>query len=207
MTSTLPQRLARLDSALHDRPLFITEAGLCEPAFTGGDATRIDDMLYHIKEWQRWPFVCGYIYFCLQDYRTQMGEEGLGKWRVRRHGVTHSDLTPKASYHVLRQLMSPIEIVEVKPHNAKRNEGSLAGQYEVDNANRDAYIVLRVKNTIPSYTLRGYRLRYTDFSGNQQTIALPDMMPGEKYPIVLHDINPQYAFEIERPNGHRVIEY
>ena len=203
----LPQRLARLDSALHDRPLFITEAGLCEPAFTGGDATRIDDMLYHIKEWQRWPFVCGYIYFCLQDYRTQMGEEGLGKWRVRRHGVTHSDLTPKASYHVLRQLMSPIEIVEVKPHNAKRNEGSLAGQYEVDNANRDAYIVLQVKNTIPSYTLRGYRLRYTDFSGNQQTIALPDMMPGEKYPIVLHDINPQYAFEIERPNGHRVIEY
>ena len=40
----LAGRLARLDSALHDRPLFITEAGLCEPAFTGGDATRIDDM-------------------------------------------------------------------------------------------------------------------------------------------------------------------
>ncbi|MBQ3926070.1 MAG: hypothetical protein II706_03670 [Bacteroidaceae bacterium] len=203
----LAGRLARLDSALHVRPLFITEAGLCEPAFTGGDATRIDDMLYHIKEWQKWPFVCGYIYFCLQDYRTQMGEEGLGKWRIRRHGVTHTNLSPKASYHVLRQLMSPIEIVEVKPAHAQKNEGSLAGQYEVDDANRDANIVLQVKNTIPSYILRGYQLRYADFSGRQQTINLPDMLPGEKYSFLLPNINARYAFEVMRPNGHSVIKY
>ena len=203
----LPARLERIREAIGERPLFITENGLCEPAYTGGDATRIDDMLYHIKEWQKQDFVCGYIYFCVQDYRTQMGEEGLGRWRIRRHGVCHTDLTPKASYHVLRQLMSPIDIVEVKPARAQKNEVSLAGQYDVDAADRDANIVLQVKNTIPSYTLRGYALHYDDFSGRQQTIALPDMQPGERYPLVLRNVNPQYAFKVVRPNGFSVIKY
>ena len=49
----LPARLQRIREVIGNRPLFITENGLCEPAFTGGDGTRIDDMLYHIKEWQK----------------------------------------------------------------------------------------------------------------------------------------------------------
>jgi len=203
----LPARLQRIREVIGNCPLFITENGLCEPAFTGGDGTRIDDMLYHIKEWQKQDFVCGYIYFCVQDYRTQMGEEGLGRWRIRRHGICHTDLTPKASYYVLRQLMSPIDIVEVKPANAKKNEGSLAGQYDVDAADRDANIVLQVKNSIPSYTLRGYTLRYADRHGHQQAIALPDMHPSERYPIVLRNVNAQYAFEVVRPDGFSVIKY
>ena len=136
-----------------------------------------------------------------------MGEEGLGRWRIRRHGVCHTDLTPKASYYVLRQLMSPIDIVEVKPANAKKNEGSLAGQYDVDAADRDANIVLQVKNSIPSYTLRGYTLRYADRHGHQQAIALPDMHSGKRYPLVLRNVNAQYAFEVVRPDGFSVIKY
>lgn len=203
----LPQRLVNIRKAIGDRPMLISEAGLCEPAYVGGDGTRIDDMIYHIKEWQKQDYICGYIYFCVQDYRTQMGEEGTGKWRIRRHGVTKTDLTPKASYYVLRQLMAPIDITEVKPANAKKNEGSLAGQFEVDSQNRDAQICLQVKNSIPSYTMRGYTLRYADIEGRMQTIALPDMQPGEKYPLVLKNINAQYAFEVVRPNGFSVIKY
>ena len=202
----LPLRFARIDSVLNGRPLFITENGLCEPAFAGGDGTRIDDMLYHIKEWQKVPFVCGYIYFCVQDYRTQMGEEGLGKYRIRRHGVTTTDLMPKPSYHVLRQLMSPIEITKVSPANATKKEG-LAGQYDTDDSNRDAAVVLQVKKSIPTYILRGYQLEYTDGDGKGQTISLPDMQPGESYPLVLKNINAQYSFEVFRPNGFSVIKY
>ena len=203
----LPQRLENIRKAIGDRPMLISEAGLCEPAYVGGDGTRIDDMLYHIKEWQKQDYICGYIYFCVQDYRTQMGEEGLGKWRIRRHGVTKTDLTPKASYYVLRQLMAPIDITEVKPANAKKNEGSLAGQFEVDSQNRDAQICLQVKNSIPSYTLRGYTLRYADNEGRMQNITLPDMQPGKSYPLVLKNINAQYSFEVMRPNGFSVIKY
>ena len=203
----LPGTLARLDSALAGRPLLISEAGLCEPAFTGGDARRVNDMCYHIKEWQKADFVCGYIYFCLQDYRTQMGEEGFGKWRIRRHGVTKTDLTPKASYYVLRQLMNPIDITEVKPANAKKKDGSLAEQYNVDVTETDARIVLQVKNSIPSYTLRGYELRYANKEGNMQTIVLPDMQPGQSYPVILKNVNARYAFEVFRADGTSVIEY
>ena len=203
----LPDRLEKIDSALSDRPLLITEAGLCEPAFTGGDGRRIDDMIYHVKEWQKAPFIPGYIYFCVQDYRTQMGEEGLGKWRIRRHGVTKVDLTPKASYHVLRQMMSPIEITEVYPANSRKTGDALAGQVEVDANDRDAAITLKVKNSIPSYTLRGYTLSYQDGNGKQQVIALPDMQPEKSYSFVLKNINKKYAFEVKRPGGYGVIDY
>ena len=203
----LPGRLEKIDSALSDRPLLITEAGLCEPAFTGGDGRRIDDMIYHVKEWQKAAFIPGYIYFCVQDYRTQMGEEGLGKWRIRRHGVTKVDLTPKPSYYVMRQLMSPIEITEVYPANSRKTGDALAGQIEIDATDRDAAITLRVKNSIPSYTLRGYTLRYKDGNGKEQTIALPDMEPDKSYSFVLKNINAQYAIEIQRPGGYKVIEY
>ena len=203
----LPARLEKLDKALKDRPLFITEAGLCEPAFVGGDGRRVDDMLYHIKEWQRWPYICGYIYFCLQDYRTQMGEEGLGKYRIRRHGVTKCDLTPKASYHVLRQLMAPIDITEVLPANSMKSGDALAGQVVVDANDHDARITLQVKNTIPAYTLRGYELKYADGNGKQHSVALPDMEPGSKHTLVLKNINAQYAFEVFRPGGYSVVRY
>lgn len=203
----LPGRLEKLDSLLINRPLFITEAGLCEPAFTGGDSRRIDDMIYHIKEWQRHPFICGYIYFCLQDYHTQMGEEGVGKWRIRRHGVSHCDLTPKPSYFVLQQLMSPIEIIEVAPDKAKKNENSLAGQYDIDASNRDVKICLQVKNTIPSYVLRNYKLQYEDSAGHLKIINLPDLEPGKKYPVVLGNMNYQFSFDVVRPNGLIVIRY
>ena len=203
----LPGRLEKIDSALSERPLFITEAGLCEPAFTGGDGRRIDDMIYHVKEWQKADFIPGYIYFCVQDYRTQMGEEGLGKWRIRRHGVTKVDLTPKPSYYVMRQLMSPVEITEVYPANSRKTGDALAGQIEVDANDRDAAITLRVKNSIPSYTLRGYTLHYADGDGQEHILRLPDMQPGEQHHVVLKNINEQYRFEVMRPGGFKVIEY
>lgn len=203
----LPDRLSKIDSALHDRPLMITEAGLCEPAFTGGDGRRIDDMIYHVKEWQKTDFIPGYIYFCVQDYRTQMGEEGLGKYRIRRHGVTKLDLTPKASYHVMRQLMSPVEITNVYPANSQKTDDALAGQIVINASDHDAAITLSVKNSIPSYTLRGYRQEYADGRGIQQVITLPDMKPGQDYSFVLKDINETYSFKVVRPNGYAVIEY
>lgn len=203
----LPDRLARIDSALNGQPLLITEHGLCEPVFTGGDERRIDDMIYHIGEWLKKDYVCGYIYFCLQDYRTQMGEEGYGKYRIRRHGVAKADLTPKASYYVLRQIMSPIEITTVLPANSKKSGDALAGQVIVNPSDHDAVVVLHNKNTIPSYTLRGYSLRYKDAEGKMQVIALPTMEPGKDCRLILRNINERYAFDIVRPNGFVTMDY
>ena len=196
-----------IDNVLNDRPLLITEAGLCEPAFTGGDARRIDDMLFHISEWQKHPYVCGYIYFCLTDYRTHIGEEGLGAHRIRRHGVCDKYSNPKPSYHVLKQLMCPIEITGVKPYGQNKIEGSLSNQYELGNQSTDAQITIRIKDNIPSYTIRGYEITYDDRNGVKKSIQIPDSEPGKSIDFILRDINHGFNFRIIRADGSTVTSY
>lgn len=203
----LPGYFDDVAKVMNGRPLLITEHGLCEPAFTGGDARRIDEMIFHITEWKKHPFVCGYIYFCLEDYRTQMGEEGLGKDRIRRHGICNKRLEPKPSYYVLQQIMNPVEVTMVKPELGAKNEGTLANMYEIDNSNKSAVITIRVKNDIPSYSLRGYRISYADNHGKAQNINLPDLKPGDEHTFVLNNVNKSYNFNIVRPDGSIVLRY
>ena len=203
----LPGYFKQIAPLLKDRPLFITEYGLCEPAFVGGDRRRIDDMLYHIKEWARQDFVTGYIYFCLEDYRTQMGEEGMGKHRIRRHGITDYRHNPKPSYYVLRDLMCPVEIDKVQPSTAVRDNKTLAGVWEAKEDDRTLIVGISVKNSIPSYILRGYTLIYNDSEGIRQKITLPEMHPGQRYDISVPNINNQVKFDICRPDGGSCLNY
>lgn len=203
----LPGFFKEIEPVLNGRPLLITEHGLCEPAFTGGDARRVDEMIYHISEWKKHPYVAGYIYFCVQDYRTQMGEEGSGRDRIRRHGVTTKELTPKASYYILQQIMNPIDIILVNPANSNKNEGTLANLYEVDANNHDAEITIKVKNDIPSYTLRGYRVEYKDANGKAQKLELPALSPGNEHKFVLKNVNKCYNFNVVRHNSIPCLKY
>ncbi|MDN3670356.1 glycoside hydrolase family 2 TIM barrel-domain containing protein [Echinicola jeungdonensis] len=186
----LPGKLDTVKRAIGNQPLLITENGLCEPAMTGGDARRIDDMIFHIKEWSSHPWIMGYIYFSLNDYRTQMGEEGFGKYKIRRHGITDISLNRKPSFSVLKQLASPINITKV--------------QRETDTS---AAIALEVKASIPSYTLRGYILEYKNSERKLITIELPDLAPGDTYDTILENINPQFQFKVLRPTGFIVAQY
>lgn len=203
----LPGYFEKIESVLKGRPLFITEHSLCEPVFVGGDRRRIDDMLYHIKQWQQQDFVTGYIYFCLEDYRTQMGEEGMGRHRIRRHGITDYRHQPKPSYYVLRDLMCPVEIDKIQTSTAVRDEQSLAGVWQAETGDHTLIVGISVKNSIPTYILRGYTLRYTDANGHPQSIALPTMHPGQRYDISVPDINARFKFDICRPDGGTCLSY
>lgn len=186
----LPGKLDTVKNAIGYRPLMITENGLCEPANTGGDTRRIDDMLFHINEWTSKPYIIGYIYFCLNDYRTQMGEEGVGKYQIRRHGIMDVSLNPKPSYSVFKQLASPIDITKVERVN-----------------NTNALIEIKVKSSIPAYTLRSYRIQYTTRDNELIELDLPTLKPGDTYSVELKRINPRFAFKVLRPNGFTVIQY
>ena len=190
--TALPAKLDTLGELLHGRPLLITELGRCEPAFTGGDTRRIDDMIYHLDEYARHDYICGYIYFCLNDYRTQMGEEGYGRYRIRRHGVTDTQLTPKPSYAQLQSIASPIDIIKIQ--SAGSDDRSVA-------------VRLHVRNTIPCYTLRGYYLTYQNEAGEECRSELPILRPGDDHDIVLDNIAPSYHFSIFRPGGYLVAGY
>ncbi len=128
-----------------------SEFGLCEPAFAGGDPERIRIFLEKTAFYRDCPQIVGTICFCLNDYRTHMGEEGEGRFRRRVHGSLDTEGREKPSFRVIRREYAPIRV-------EKTQEG----------------LRLEAMSSIPSYTLRGYIL--TD---GVRRVEIPEMKPGE----------------------------
>ena len=103
--------------------------------------------------------------------------------------------------------MCPVEIDKVQPSTAIRDEQSLAGVWQSKDDDNTLIVGISVKNSIPSYTLRGYTLRYVDADGQQQSIALPTMLPGQRYDIPIANINARFKFDICRPDGGACLNY
>jgi beta-glucuronidase len=181
------------EKALGGRPLLITEHGLCEPRHVGGDARRITDMTYHYNQWAKNKFIFGCIYFSLNDYRTHFGESGKGRYQQRVHGLTDLWFNKKTSYAVYKELAAPVYF-EYVHQSAKGTEA-------------DVSIV--VKNDLPSYTLRNYRLVWETASGTTQELSLPELKPGEKYRVTIQNINHDRkpVVKVIRPTGETVTQY
>ena len=183
-----PVRLDKIDrKALRGRPLLITEHGLCEPRFVGGDPRRITEMTYHFDVWARRPFVMGCIYFSLNDYRTHVGESGYGRYKARVHGLTDLWFGKKPSFAVYAGLASPLFFESVQ----QRSDGATAE------------VTICVKNSLPSYTLHGYRLVW-DAGDGERSVVLPTLRPGDRFTTTIDGIDPQGKprLRVVRPTGY-----
>lgn len=189
-TEELPAYFAEVESCIGDRPLLITENGLCEPRFAGGDLRRIEDMTYHYNEWAKRKYIAGCIYFCLNDYRTHMGEDGSANYKARIHGITDLYFNKKSSYNVFKQLASPILITNTK----KLNETTVQ-------------VSLKNKDQLPSYTVRDFMIAWPGTKGKLLYQKLPTLKPGETATITLAGMNARAGFDICTPAGYRVISY
>lgn len=163
-----------------DKPMVPSEFGLCEPAFSGGDARRNEIFLEKMTCYRKYPNIAGTIYFCLNDYRTQMGEEGEGKFCQRVHGSTDLCGNPKPSYYTVSEECAPV-ILE--------KEGS--------------QIKIICRNNLPSYTVQGYSLLVLD-KENKKEIRIPKLLPGMSWTTILE--KGDVAVRIVRPNGEGVVE-
>ena len=85
-------------------PSMVTEFGLCEPAFQGGDERRTRILLERIPIYKTLPNMVGYVWFSLNDYRTHCGEAGEGKMKQRIHGSTDLYGNEKPSYQVFAEI-------------------------------------------------------------------------------------------------------
>ena len=85
-------------------PLLVSEFGLCEPHFKGGDKERARILQERLAMYKEIPNICGYMWFSLNDYRTHCGEEGEDKLRRRVHGSTDLYGNEKPSYRLLCRL-------------------------------------------------------------------------------------------------------
>ncbi|MCM1134872.1 MAG: hypothetical protein NC400_04770 [Clostridium sp.] len=138
-----------------DRPMVPSEFGLCEPAFSGGDKRREAIFKEKLACYRKYPNIAGTVYFCLNDYRTQMGEDGEGKLKKRVHGSTGLCGEPKPSYYTVQKEYSPLLL-------------------EAENG----ALTVKCRDDLPSYTVKGYTLKL-----KEREIKIPDMKPGDVWTV------------------------
>lgn len=190
---TLAKILDQIRAEIPGKPIVISEYGYC--ACTAdrpeGDQSRGEILRSHDAVFRERPYVAGLIFFCYNDYRTHIGDRGLGVARQRVHGVVDLYGNRKPSYELLRQESSPIESVAV------------AGKP------KDLKVTVRTRKTVPSHHLRDYLLRAVYFGQGDIPIerkqaAIPDLEPGQEVtlPVSFADATPEYIrFDVLRPTG------
>ncbi len=164
-------------------PLIISEFGLCEPRFTGGDSRRANDAKYQFTTYGSRNYVAGAIYFCLNDYRTHMGEDHKYSYPQRVHGIVDINLNLKPSYDTLKMLCSPIEILSVNKVGNKLK------------------INLNAKIGLPSYTITNYKLE-----AGKATITIPEIQPGNTIEVEVPFSAEVKKVLVRRPTGYVVTE-
>jgi len=163
--------LDRIRKAFPDKPIVVSEYGWCEcqPKIMPGDEKRVDIINSHTQVFRKFPEVAGAIYFDYNDYRTLVGDKGLGALRQRVHGVVDLYGAEKASFEALRSQASPIEKAVLR----KSGEG----RFHFD---------FRTRQQLPGYALRGYCLRwlaygYDDLPMDGGKTTLSTLLPGSSH--------------------------
>lgn len=193
----LGQIHAYLDSvhmSYPDKPFFISEFGLCEPNFKGGDKRRLEDLIYHMAIYESKPYVEGAIYFDLTDYRTHYpGTPVNDKFRRRIHGIYDMYGQPKPSMTVLREMSTPVEVQQVR----KWKKGKLN-------------LLIFGSIGLPQHNVKGYKLYISEKNQNYtsgKVYNLPDIVPGQQLDFEVDEINDgNVIVTIVRPSGYIVTQ-
>jgi beta-galactosidase len=166
--------LDEIHAAFPGKPIVISEYGYCActPDRPEGDDQRMEILRTHDAAIRSKDFVSGAIFFCYNDYRTHVGDRGVGSLQQRVHGVVDVYGAHKPSYELLRRESSPIESLTVE-HRLNTFE-----------------VLIKVRHDLPMYTLRGYKLRGLFFGqGNipveRQEVDVPDAPPGSEIKLEL----------------------
>jgi beta-glucuronidase len=195
--SGTPADLAKTVDQLHQafpaKPIVISEYGYC--ACTAdrpeGDRKRVETLIGQDRVFRERDYVAGLIFFCYNDYRTHVGDRGLGVMQQRVHGVVDLYGARKASYEVLRTESSPIESIVVDGHP------------------KDFKVTVRTRKHVPAYPIRGYKLRgiyhgYGDIPVERREFDLPELAAGEDTTLGVSfaEAMPlRVEFDVIRPTG------
>jgi beta-glucuronidase len=189
----LPSYLDSVHLSYPQKPLFISEFGLVEPNFRGGDERRIQDLVYHMAVYESKPYIEGAIYFDLTDYRTHYpGTNELTKYRRRVHGIYDLYGKPKPSMAVLRELSSPLEVQQLRQQGKKGR----------------ASLLIFGSVGLPQHIAKGYKVYLSSKTDNWQlskVYELPDIKPGQQVDFEIDDqFDGAGIITVVRPTGYIV---
>jgi beta-galactosidase len=179
---SVPNALNKIHADYPNKALVISEFGMCEPVFKGGDPRRIIEMREQFKLYGAKPYIAGAIYFCLNDYRTHMGEDFTYSYPQRVHGVVDIKLNPKPSYNQITGILSPLEIISIK-----KQDGI-------------ARLSLHCKTGLPAYSVSNYMI-----STSREKMPLDNMKPGDEKLIEISFNKKADTLKIVRPTGFEII--
>ncbi|WP_316837362.1 glycoside hydrolase family 2 protein [Pedobacter nutrimenti] len=185
--------LDSIHTSYPNKALIISEFGLCEPNFKGGDERRINDLVYHMAIFESKPFIQGAIYFDLTDYRTHYpGTSDTTKLKRRIHGVYDMYGNPKPSMKVLRELSSPVE-VQVANVLSPENKAPIS-------------VTIFGSVGLPQHVVKGYKIYVSSRTDNwisQKPQDLPILSPGQEIKMKLEkDYQGKAVITVVRPNGY-----
>jgi beta-galactosidase len=189
----LRKNVEAIRKAFPSKPIIVSEYGFCActPERTEGDGRRAEILKTHTEAYRVNPAVAGLIFFCYNDYRTHVGDRGVGVLKQRVHGVVDLYGARKPSYDVLRDQSSPVEALEIS------GEGNALTA------------TVRTRGRLPAYTLIGYRLRWVVYAAQgypieQHETDLPALAPGSTTTISLGITQPlpsRVQVDVVRPTG------
>ncbi|HZZ15003.1 MAG TPA: glycoside hydrolase family 2 TIM barrel-domain containing protein, partial [Candidatus Sulfotelmatobacter sp.] len=194
----LRRNLEEIHRAFPDKPIVISEYGwcACTPDRPEGDRRRIQVLQDHTRVCRETQYIGGLIFFCYNDYRTHIGDQGTGVMKQRIHGVVDLFGNRKPSYSALRDESSPIETLHVS-------------------GNPSAFtLTLRTRDSVPAYTLNSYKLRGTLYGFANiplecREASLSTLRPGESISVQLQFKESEGAtrveFDVVRPTGFSAI--
>jgi beta-galactosidase len=181
-------------SAFPGKPIVISEYGYCAcvPERPEDDSRRIETLRSHDGVFRSKEFVAGAIFFCYNDYRSQAGFSGVAALQQNVHGVVDVFGRRKPSFEALREECSPVLALSVENHG---------------NSFR---VLVRTRNDLPAYVLRGYLVRGIFYGEGeipleQRAEELPAIAPGGEARVELSFSAAKPAsrisFDVLRPNG------
>jgi len=190
----LRRNLEEIHQAFPDKPIVISEYGwcACTPDRPEGDSRRIQVLRDHTRVCRDTKYVGGLIFFCYNDYRTHIGDNGTGVMKQRIHGVVDLFGVRKPSYSALRDESSSIESLD-----CSGNPSSFT-------------VTVRTRDSVPAYTVNGYKLRgilhgFANIPLECREASLSALKPGESTSVLLQFKEKEGAtrveFDVVRPTG------
>ncbi|HNY40489.1 MAG TPA: glycoside hydrolase family 2 TIM barrel-domain containing protein [Bryobacteraceae bacterium] len=178
----LARNLDDIGRAFPDKAIVVSEYGYCACTLERpeGDARRIEILRDHSRILRERPFVAGLIFFCYNDYRTHVGDKGVGILKQRVHGVVDLYGRRKESFAVLRDESSPVEWLRVRMVKP--------GEF---------HVTLKCRDSVPAHPLKGYTV---------EAVAVgPGEVPVEVKRKQLATLQPGQEAEIEMKFASAVI--